>query len=206
MTYPTIKQALFIVTYIFLFLIVTGTAITIGLYSNLDWHPIFYMIVVLPTLYGAILLAQNFSTKKNGLIINDSSITINNINIPFESINKFHFNSEALWSISLEIELKSGLFYDAMLTTKIAKDVRRDFTNAIHSFNNEKSRVSEVSFSKMHKDLMKVLRPAAYIGIILVISINLYFLYTIFNPNIEPQYSLIFMNLTLIPILSYLKR
>lgn len=207
MTYHTINLTKFIIVFLLMFIGTIFGTMTIALYIDPNYNSIVVVMIMLPLLFLAALLAQQITKTPNGLKIYHDKLIIRDQEIGYGSIDQYYFNDTAIGSITLELKLKTGKIAQAMMSTRTGKDVKKQFQKIYKEYCEGKHKeTEESSYMEIHSEQMKYMRPIIIVLLVIVLGCDIFFLYTLFNGGSETPYQLLLVNLMALAMFPYLKR
>lgn len=202
MVYKTIDITLFVIAFSISFIgsIVGGIAISI----HFDLEGYLYLLIILPLMVLSFVVSQMLAKKNKGVQMLKDAIVVNKKKIQFDEIDQYHFNQQAIGSETLELKLKSGQEFQAMMYTKSMKTFKKQFETTLNNYlvgNNESK--TETPYLEYHKEQESMLRPVRLTLLTIVLIVDIVFLIKfIYSPKGIP-YQFYLMNIIAISMIPF---
>ncbi|NLL28669.1 MAG: hypothetical protein GX259_07720 [Bacteroidales bacterium] len=166
-------------------------------------------IILIPFLFiTIILIAKKYSKQKSKLEINNERLIINDKSVDFSSIIGYHLNYSAILISSIDLRLKSR---DTISITSLnfgthGKEFKRLTDYLIRTIEENNKNVKQLNYQDVHIKQKIFLRPIIIVGIILILSIDIFAIYLKVIGAKELPWQIFFINILIIPLIPYLKR
>jgi len=167
-----------------------------------------FIILILPLLIGAFIIARKASGQIIHIDIGSERITVNNRNIDYHSILGYHVNKTGLIMSSLDLRLSSNETFSITCSNFGDKGVL--FTqlteNLVKAVEEKNQSFRPMIYQDVHVKQMKFLRPLIISGIVIVLILDFFAILSgVFGGKWLP-WQIFMVNIVILSLLPYLKR